>query len=522
MPDIDNTLNKNGLNWQAMRRINRIHFIGVGGVGMGGIAEVLLNMGYQISGTDLRENNITHRLTGLGAKIIIGHDPVNISNVDVIVTSSAIADDNSEVVAAHKNRIPVVPRAEMLAEIMRFRHGIAVAGTHGKTTTTSLVASLLAEGGLDPTYVIGGRLNSTGGNAKLGESPYLVAEADESDASFLYLQPMLAIVTNIDADHMRTYGGDFSRLRNTFVEFLHHLPFYGLAILCIDDPVVLEMLPEISRPTVTYGIEGDADIVAKNIKQKGAITTFSVMRRDNEIPLEITLNLPGKHNVLNALAAIAVAHELGVDDDSILRALKQFEGIGRRIQNYGEIKTEQGEVLLIDDYAHHPSELSAVIEAVRSGWPNRRLLAVFQPHRYSRTQDLFEDFTIVLSEVDVLVLLDVFSAGEDVIAGADGRTLCRAIRNRGQIDPVFVENIDDILHTVKGLMKDGDIVLVLGAGDIGSIAPVLSTELLGDSTLRNSLQNTSLQNKSSQNDALKNIPLKNKVPKLSRRKEDKS
>ncbi len=480
--DIDRRLNT-GLNWQAMRRIRRIHFVGVGGVGMGGIAEVLLNMGYQISGTDLRENGITRRLSSLGAKIVVGHDSANVSDVDVIVTSSAVSKTNPEVVAAHENRIPVVPRAEMLAEIMRFRHGIAVAGTHGKTTTTSLVASILAEGGLDPTYVIGGKLNSTGGNAKLGESPYLVAEADESDASFLYLQPMLAVVTNIDADHMQTYEGNFALLRNTFLEFLHHLPFYGLAILCVDDAVVKEMLPEISRPTVTYGIDNDADIVAQDIVQKGEITTFTVMRTiakeivKEKSPLKVTLNMPGKHNVLNALAAIAVALELGVDDASIQRALKQFQGIDRRIQSYGEVDTDQGKILIIDDYAHHPSELSAVIEAVRSGWPNRRLLAVFQPHRYSRTQELFEDFTIVLSDVDVLVLSDVFSAGEKVIAGADGRTLCRAIRNRGQVDPVFVENIDDIAHTIKGLMKDGDIVLMLGAGDIGSIAPTLSKAL---------------------------------------------
>ncbi len=481
--DVDRRLKK-GLNWPAMRSIRRIHFVGVGGVGMGGIAEVLLNMGYEISGTDLRENGITRRLSGLGAKIVVGHDSANIFDVDVIVTSSAVPETNPEVVAAHKNRIPVVPRAEMLAEIMRFRHGIAVAGTHGKTTTTSLVASLLAEGGLDPTYVIGGKLNSIGGNAKLGESPYLVVEADESDASFLYLQPILAVVTNIDADHMQTYEGDFALLRNTFLEFLHHLPFYGLAIMCVDDPVVKEMLPEVSRSIVTYGIDNDADIVAKDIVQKAGTTTFTVVHthavaRDvhKQSSLKVTLNMPGKHNVLNALAAIAIALELGVDDASIQRSLKQFQGIDRRIQSYGEVNTDQGEVLIIDDYAHHPSELSAVMEAVRSGWPNRRLLVVFQPHRYSRTQELFEDFTIVLSDVDVLVLSDVFPAGEEVIAGADGRTLCRAIRHRGQVDPVFVENINDIAHTIKGLMKDGDIVLILGAGDIGLVAPTLSVAL---------------------------------------------
>jgi len=481
--DIDRRINK-GLNWQAMRRIKRIHFVGVGGVGMGGIAEVLLNMGYQISGTDLRENGITRRLTDLGATIVIGHDSNNINEVDVLVTSTAVPESNPEVVAAHEKRIPVVPRAEMLAEIMRFRHGIAVAGTHGKTTTTSLIASLLAEGGLDPTYVIGGKLNSTGGNAKLGESPYLVAEADESDASFLYLQPMLAVVTNIDADHMQTYKGDFALLRNTFLEFLHHLPFYGLAIMCVDDPVVKAMLPEVSRPIVTYGIDNDADIVARDIVQKGEITTFTVIHADKS--LQVTLNMPGKHNVLNALAAIATALELGVDDNSIQKALTQFQGIDRRIQCYGEISTEKGSVLLIDDYAHHPRELVAVIDAVRKGWAGRRLLVVFQPHRYSRTQELFEDFTIVLSEVDVLILTDVFSAGEDVIAGADGRTLCRAIRNRAQVDPVFVENINDIAHTIKDLMKDGDIILVLGAGDIGTVAPKLSEALAGTATTSSS------------------------------------
>jgi UDP-N-acetylmuramate--alanine ligase len=394
------------------------------------------------------------------------------------VTSTAIQDDNPEVVAAHEHRLPVVPRAEMLAEIMRFRHGIAVAGTHGKTTTTSLIASVLAEGGLDPTYVIGGRLNSTGSNAKLGESQYLVAEADESDASFLYLQPMLAVVTNIDADHMQTYEGDFSRLRNTFVEFLHHLPFYGLAIVCVDDPVVREILPEITRPVVTYGLDGDADVLARDIRQKGSVTEFSVIRRDLKTPLSVTLNMPGKHNVLNALAAIAVAHELGVDDAAILKALKQFEGIDRRFQSYGEIKTEKGKVLVIDDYAHHPREIMAAIEAARSGWPDRRLVVAFQPHRYTRTRDLFEDFTIVLSDTDVLVILDVYPAGEEVIAGADGRTLCRAIRNRGQVDPVFVEKIESLPGTICDQLQDKDILLILGAGNIGSIASALSNKMM--------------------------------------------
>ena len=460
----------------AMRRIDKIHFVGIGGVGMGGIAEVLLNMGYKISGTDRRENNITRRLAGLGASIEFGHEARHVKDVDVVVLSSAISNDNPEVVAAHERRIPVVPRAEMLAEIMRFRHGIAVAGTHGKTTTTSLVASLLAEGGLDPTFVIGGKLKSSDGNAKLGDGQYLVAEADESDASFLYLQPMMAVVTNIDADHMETYNGDFSQLINTFIEFLHHLPFYGLAVVCVDDPVVREILPRITRPMVTYGFE-NADVVAQNICQKGATTEFDVVHADIKQPFKVSLNMPGKHNVLNALAAIAVAHELGVDEKSILKALQQFEGIDRRFQSYGEFELPDGKAMLVDDYAHHPRELSAVIEAARSGWPENRLVVVFQPHRYSRTRDLFEDFTIVLSDADVLLMCEVFSAGEDVISGADGRTLCRAIRNRGHVDPVFVESLDDIAVTLKDKLEDGDVVLVLGAGDIGTVAPQLKQQL---------------------------------------------
>lgn len=467
---------KKGPDWYAMRRINKIHFVGIGGVGMGGIAEVLLNMGYKISGTDVRENNITRRLEGLGATIVFGHEAHHVEGADAVVISSAISQDNPEVVAAHDNLIPVVPRAEMLAEIMRFRHGIAVAGTHGKTTTTSLVASLLAEGGLDPTYVIGGKLNSSGGNAKLGLSQYLVAEADESDASFLYLQPMMAVVTNIDADHMQTYDGDFSQLTATFIEFLHHLPFYGLAVVCVNDPVVRELLPDISRPVVTYGF-ADADVVASNISQNGLVTEFDVTHVDIKGKLKVRLNMPGKHNVLNALAAIAVAHELGVDEEAILKGLSEFAGIDRRFQNYGEHEVGDKKFLLIDDYAHHPTEISAVIESARSGWPNNRLVVVFQPHRYSRTRDLFEDFTIALSEVDVLLLCDVFAAGEDVIAGADSRTLCRAIRNRGQVDPVFIESLDDIASVLSEKVQDGDIVLMLGAGNIGAVAPGLKDRI---------------------------------------------
>lgn len=461
----------------SMGRIRCIHFVGIGGVGMGGIAEVMLNLGYDISGSDLNENSVTQRLSKLGANIYFGHAAENLRNCDVVVVSTAVKEDNPEVIAAHKQRIPVVPRAEMLAELMRFRYGIAVAGTHGKTTTTSLVASVLAEGGFDPTFVIGGRLNSAGTNARLGESHYLVAEADESDASFMHLQPMMAVVTNIDADHMETYGGDFENLRQTFIEFLHHLPFYGLAILCVDDDEVRNVIPQINRPIITYGFSEDADIRATNLKQEGNKTFFSVAKKGNESWLEITLNMPGEHNVLNALAAIAIANEIGVDADAIQKALLNFEGIGRRFQINGEYKVGKAKVMHIDDYGHHPREVEATIQAIRSGWPDRRLVVAFQPHRYSRTRDLFEDFTAVLSTVDALVLLEIFAAGETVIAGADGRSLARAIRARGQVEPVFVENIEDLATTLKGVLKDGDILLTLGAGSIGVAAQKLKQEL---------------------------------------------
>jgi UDP-N-acetylmuramate--alanine ligase len=462
----------------SMGRIRCIHFVGIGGVGMGGIAEVMLNLGYEISGSDLNENAVTRRLSKLGANIYFGHAAENLRDCDVVVVSTAVKEDNPEVIAAHKQRIPVVPRAEMLAELMRFRYGIAVAGTHGKTTTTSLVASVLAEGGFDPTFVIGGRLNSAGTNARLGESHYLVAEADESDASFMHLQPMMAVVTNIDADHMETYGGDFENLRQTFIEFLHHLPFYGLAILCVDDDEVRNVIPQINRPIITYGFSEDADIRATNLKQEGNKTFFSVAKKGNESWLEITLNMPGEHNVLNALAAIAVANEIGVDADAIQKALLNFEGIGRRFQINGEYKIGKAKVMHIDDYGHHPREVEATIQAIRSGWPDRRLVVAFQPHRYSRTRDLFEDFTAVLSTVDALVLLEIFAAGETVIAGADGRSLARAIRARGQVEPVFVENIEDLATTLKGVLKDGDILLTLGAGSIGVAAQKLKQELV--------------------------------------------
>jgi UDP-N-acetylmuramate--alanine ligase len=460
-----------------MGRMRRIHFVGIGGAGMSGIAEVLINLEYAVSGSDIAENTVTRRLVDMGAKITIGHDAENIACADVVVVSTAISADNPEVVAAQQLRIPVIPRAEMLAELMRFRYGVAIAGTHGKTTTTSLVASVLAEGGLDPTFVIGGKLTSTGTHAGLGESRYLVAEADESDASFLYLQPMIAVVTNIDADHLETYDGDFERLHATFLEFLHHLPFYGQAILCLDDDDVRRLLPELSRPTITYGTCEDADIRASNIVQQGHQTHFDVNFIDSDAVLTITLNMPGEHNVLNALAAIAVARDLGIADTSIQQALLKFQGIGRRFQSYGNITVPRGQVLLIDDYGHHPSELAVTIDAIRRGWPKRRLVVVFQPHRYSRTRDLFEDFVQVLSTVDVLVLLEIYPAGEEAIVGADGRALTAAIRARGQVEPVFVEKLQELPEVLPGLLHDNDILLTLGAGSIGTVAPQLKSTM---------------------------------------------
>jgi UDP-N-acetylmuramate--alanine ligase len=463
---------------QAWRRIRCIHFVGIGGAGMGGIAEVLLNLGYEISGSDLRENAVTRRLAGLGARVMQGHAATNVAGCDVVVTSSAVNANNPEVVAARAARIPVVPRAEMLAELMRFRFGIAVAGTHGKTTTTSLTASLLAEAGLDPTFVIGGLLNSAGAHARLGEGRYLVAEADESDASFLYLAPMMAVVTNIDADHMATYGGDFENLRQAFLEFLHHLPFYGLAVMCIDDPVIRALLPAISKPVLSYGFASeDADVHGFDLRQAGAHTHFRVNRKGHDGELAVILNMPGAHNAQNALAAIAVATELGVSDSAIQNGLAGFAGIGRRFQVYDELATDNGSVLLVDDYGHHPREVAATVAAARAAWPGRRLVLVFQPHRHSRTRDLFEDFAKVLSEVDVLLLLEVFAAGEQSQGGDDGRALCRAIRARGQLDPVFVEDIDELATILRGVLCDGDVLLTLGAGSIGAAAARLPVQL---------------------------------------------
>ncbi|HEX6550449.1 MAG TPA: UDP-N-acetylmuramate--L-alanine ligase [Gammaproteobacteria bacterium] len=461
-----------------MRRIRHIHFVGIGGVGMSGIAEVLLNLGYQVSGSDLKQNATTRRLAELGAGLMLGHAAEHVAGADVIVISSAVTADNPEVAAARARRIPVVRRAEMLAELMRFRSGIAIAGTHGKTTTTSLVASVLSEGGLDPTFVIGGRLISAGTNARLGSGRYLVAEADESDASFLSLQPLVAVVTNIDADHLGTYEGDFSRLRATFVEFLHHLPFYGIAVLCIDDAEVRRILPEVSRPVLTYGTAEDADFRATDIRRAGRVTHFKVTRPGSASPLEVTLNLAGTHNVLNALAAIAIAHDLEVADEAVLRALAGFEGVGRRFQIHGDINTPSGKVMLVDDYGHHPRELAATIAAAREGWPQRRLVVAFQPHRYSRTRDLFEDFAEVLSHVDALVLLEVYAAGETAIPGADARALARSIRNRGRVDPVFVARTQDLPEALLGVLRDGDLLLTLGAGDIGAMAAELPRRLV--------------------------------------------
>ncbi|MEO1888720.1 MAG: UDP-N-acetylmuramate--L-alanine ligase [Cycloclasticus sp.] len=458
-------------------KLKKIHFIGIGGAGMSGIAEVLINLGYDVSGSDIRESKVTKRLVDQGATVYIGHVADNVTGCDVVVTSTAVNKENVEVAAALEQRVPVIPRAEMLAEIMRFRFGIAVAGTHGKTTTTSLLAVLMTEGGLDPTFVIGGLLNSAGTNAKLGESHYLVAEADESDASFLHLQPMIAVVTNIDEDHMSTYGGDFQQVKDAFMSFLHQLPFYGLAVICVDDENIRELMSSISKPILSYGIQQTADFQALDVQQEGFQTHFNLKRIGRSELLPLTLNMPGKHNVLNALAAIAVASELGVSDEAIATGLSQFKGVGRRFQVNGEIKLLGGTALLVDDYGHHPRELMATIDAVRDGWPDKRLVLAFQPHRYSRTHDLFEDFVDVLNEVDVLVLLDVFAAGEKPIAGSDGPVLCNAIRQRGKLIPMFVKDIEQLPHVLKDVLLPGDIVLTSGAGNIGVASAKLETQL---------------------------------------------
>jgi UDP-N-acetylmuramate--alanine ligase len=460
-----------------MRRINTIHFVGIGGSGMGGIAEVLINLGYAVQGSDLKDNAVTRHLAKIGAKISIGHVAANISGADVVVVSSAVARGNPEIDAALEQRIPVVARAEMLGELMRFRYSIAVAGTHGKTTTTSLVASILAEGGEDPTFVIGGRLKSAGTNARLGAGRYLVAEADESDASFTHLQPLIAIVTNIDNDHLVTHGGDFELLKHSFVEFLHNLPFYGLAVLCLDDVNVRSIVRAVGRPIVSYGLTSeDADIRAVNIRREGLQTTYDVVRSSG-VPLNVTVNLPGTHNVLNSLAAIVVASEIGIEDAAIQRALANFQGIDRRLQHIADVQIAAGRVTIIDDYGHHPTEVAATLEALRQGYPGRRIVLAFQPHRYTRTHDLIDDFSKALSTADALLVTEVYAAGETPIPGADGRAICRAVRGRGLVEPVFVEKAEDLAEALVDVIRDGDVIVTMGAGHISAVSHELPGRL---------------------------------------------
>ena len=459
-------------------RVKRVHFVGIGGAGMCGIAEVLHNLKFAVSGSDLRESANTKRLTSLGVKVSIGHDPQLVTGVDVVVASTAVEEANLEIAAANAGNIPIVPRAEMLGELMRTRRGIAIAGTHGKTTTTSLVASCLAEGGLDPTFVIGGRLNSAGANARLGSGEYLVAEADESDASFLHLFPYRAVVTNIDADHMSTYGGDFERLKQAFVSFLRNLPIFdGLAVLCLDDPIVREILPRVHRMVFTYGTVPDAELRAVNIRQEGLKTHFTVELRGQKNQWQVTLNLPGRHNVLNALAAIAIAYERGVNEAAIQRALAGFAGIGRRFQVNGRIAHDGGDVILVDAYAHHPREIAATVAAVRASWPARRLFVAFQPHRYTRTHDLLDDFSAVLANVDKLIITEVYAAGERPIRGADGRALCDAIRARGKTEPIFLEDVNTLPQALADVLRGNDVLLTMGAGSIGGVAAALPQTL---------------------------------------------
>ena len=466
----------------AMRRVRRIHMLGIGGSGMAGIAEVLLNLGYTVSGTDLKESAATRRLTSLGARIFIGHAETNAEGADVLVVSTAVKAGNPELEYASAQRIPVVRRAEMLAELMRFRYGIAIAGTHGKTTTTSLVAAVLAEGGLDPTFVVGGKVKSADTNARLGSGQYLVAEADESDASFLHLTPMIAAVTNIDADHLETYGGDFERLKHTFVEFLQRLPFYGLAVMCTDDEVVTDLVQKIGRPTLTYGLNGDADVRAENIVASGHGHDFDVIWRDGT-RASLHLNLPGLHNVQNALAAVAIARELGVSLPAIAKALLEFQGIGRRCEPHGWIQLAGGgaRAWLVDDYGHHPRELAATFQAMRAAHPDKRLLVAFQPHRFTRTRDLFDDFCEVLSTADALLLLEVYPAGETPIAGADSKSLARGIRARGKVEPVYVKSVSDLPEAVEGVLHDQDLLLTIGAGDVGN-GPAMLVQKFGVTT----------------------------------------
>jgi len=457
-------------------RIQSIHFVGIGGSGMSGIAEVLLNLGYSISGSDIQETAVTRRLRSLGARIAIGHEAANVKGVGAIVTSTAVRGDNPEVLAARAARIPVVPRALMLAELMRLKRGIAVAGTHGKTTTTSLVASVLAGGDLDPTFVIGGRLNSAGANARLGHGEYIVVEADESDASFLNLLPVMAIITNIDMDHMDTYGHDVARLKSAFIEFTQRLPFYGSAVLCSDDANVREIIPFVSRPVTTYGIDSEAQVRALNVRAEGTTMCFDVQRQGATgalPPLSLRLNLPGRHNVLNALAAVAVATELGVADEAIAGALESFNGVGRRFTQVGDFDVPAthggGRFTLIDDYGHHPVEMLATLRAARGAWPDRRIVLAFQPHRYTRTRDCFEDFVQVLGQADAVLLTEVYSAGEAPLVAADGRALMRALRVAGKVEPVFVEDVAQMPQAIRDFTRDGDVVIVMGAGSISRV-----------------------------------------------------
>ncbi|MDH5479730.1 MAG: UDP-N-acetylmuramate--L-alanine ligase [Nitrosomonas sp.] len=455
-------------------KVKHIHFVGIGGSGMSGIAEVMLNLGYQISGSDLSENVTTLRLRSLGIQLFIGHSSEQITGADVVVTSTAVNADNPEIIAARRKKIPVVPRALMLAELLRLRRGIAIAGTHGKTTTTSLVASILAAAEMDPTFVIGGRLEAAGCHAKLGSGEFIVVEADESDASFLYLQPVLTVVTNIDADHMETYDYDFNQLKQTFVEFVQHLPFYGMAMLCIDDTNVRELMTTITKPITTYGLSEDAQVRAINIQHNGGQMSFTAIVGVNGSArhLDIKLNLPGLHNIQNALAAIAVANEIGVHDDAIIKALSEFRGVERRFQQYGEIKQSgRRRFTLIDDYGHHPAEIGATIKAARGAFPNRRLVLAFQPHRYSRTRDLFEDFVQVLSKVDVLLLTAVYPAGEDSLVAADSKSLTRAVRVKGKLEPIYAETLEELTEAVFNVTEDDDVVLVMGAGSVSRVAP---------------------------------------------------
>ena len=461
-----------------MRRIKRIHFIGIGGAGMCGIAEVLHNQSYQITGSDLLQSVTTQRLQRQGIKVYEGHTEAQVEDADVVVVSSAVNTENPEFKRAQELRIPIVPRAEMLAEIMRYRHGIAIAGTHGKTTTTSLIASILGVAGMDPTFVVGGLVKGADTNAQLGKSRYLVAEADESDASFLHLQPMVAVVTNIDADHMNTYGGEFGRLQDTFVEFLHNLPFYGLAVLCCDDPDLSALFPRVNRPTLTYGFSEDADYRIREYEVTGNRSRFRLQRPGQHNDIEAEIHIPGVHNVLNAAAAIAVATDEGVSDKDIVAGLQAFAGVGRRFEILGDFAVDQGSALLVDDYGHHPKEVAATIAAIREGYADRRLIMIFQPHRYSRTRDLYDDFVTVLSSVDVLIVTSVYSAGEAAIPGADSRQLCHSIRQRGALDPIFVEQIEDVADIVAGLVRAGDLVITQGAGSVNRLAKILQSQEL--------------------------------------------